>query len=279
MMTKASYVQVRIRVQGPLQEGVMALLAPIGYEAFEQEAQHLLAYIPTHLFNIQSLEEQIGIIGLGQVDYTHEELPARNWNAEWEAGFTPIYIGNFCQIVPVFHEAKEGYTHTLYISPEMAFGTGYHATTQLMIMSMESCQFEGKKVLDMGCGTGILGMLAAKMGAEEVVAIDIDMWSYENTIKNAEYNGIRSFIEVKVGDVSAIPSTTFDLILANINRGVLLADVPTYVEHLRPGGYLLLSGCLTEDEAVLDNAFQDLPINKLGKRLKNNWIALMYHKK
>jgi ribosomal protein L11 methyltransferase len=175
-----------------------------------------------------------------------------------------------------FHE-KKAVTYDIVIEPKMSFGTGHHETTHMMLEEMLSMEMKGKSVLDMGCGTAILAILAGMQGASSVVGIDIDHWSYLNALENAERND-QGHITIIEGDVSAIPDTTFDIILANINRNCLLADIPEYVRHLADGGTLLLSGFYETDEPLLTRACEEKGLQRIGKRQRNSWVAVSYKK-
>ena len=250
---KTDYVSLRIEAAEDRHEVLMALLAEAGCEAFETAPDHLLAYLPAPDYAAERIAEVLSWLPEGAPPFTPTHIPATNWNAAWEASYQPVEVGQFCQIVPSFHTPAAGFAHTVLIDPQMSFGTGHHETTRLMVRHLETLPVSGRQVLDMGCGTGVLGILAAKMGARAVIGIDIDGWSYENTMENIRRNAITT-MEVRQGDAQAIPPGPYDLILANINRHVLLADLPVYARHLAREGILVISGFYEWDMPVLEAA-------------------------
>ncbi len=206
-------------------------------------------------------------------------LPEENWNARWEASFQPVRVGAFCGIRAAFHASFEPpVLHELVIQPKMAFGTGHHETTYMMVELMQNLPLQGARVFDYGCGTGILAILTAKMGAAEVFAIDIEEAACENTLENAKLNqregcGFKGKIKVQQGDLSVLDERDFDLILANINRGVILASLPQMKELLKANGRLLVSGFLREDEKLMRSETQKAGFKLLRKAQKGAWLA------
>ncbi|RYD96899.1 MAG: 50S ribosomal protein L11 methyltransferase [Sphingobacteriales bacterium] len=201
-----------------------------------------------------------------------EVIGERNWNAEWEKNFPPVVVNDFVAVRAHFHEPIPGVRHELLITPKMSFGTGHHATTWQMMQAMESLDFNGKRVFDFGTGTGVLAILAEKLGASRVLAIDNDVWSLENAQENCERNGCT---HVEVALSSELPEgETFDIVLANINRNVLLQYVDYLKKAVVPGGYLLLSGLLTEDRAIIEEAYGKAGFEARRYSEKTNWISL-----
>ena len=210
-----------------------------------------------------------------------EDVPDVNWNEEWEKHyFQPIMIGDkLCQIRAPFHTPDPEAQTEIIISPKMAFGTGNHETTALMMGYIIGHSMKGLRVLDMGCGTGILGILALKQGAECLTAIDIDEWAYLNVLENAQLNGVH-IEEAMQGDASSLAGKKpYDLILANITRNILLADMPAYVSVLKNGGHLILSGFYEEDVEVLTDRAKELGLSALGYEVRNRWTRLELVKK
>ncbi|RMG55433.1 MAG: 50S ribosomal protein L11 methyltransferase [Bacteroidetes bacterium] len=234
-------------------EVLTALLAEAGFEAFESEGDRLVAYQAAHTYTSEQVDQVLSWLPDGPPAYETAHIPAVNWNARWEADFQPVVVDQFCQIVPSFHTPAPGIAYTILIDPKMSFGTGHHETTRLMVRQLAELEVRGKQVLDMGCGTGILGILAAKMGARSVLGIDIDAWSSENSLENISRNEVTG-MEVRQGDVTAIPDLRYDLILANINRNVLLNDMTHYAKHLSEEGILVISGFYEWDREVLEEA-------------------------
>lgn len=275
---KEGYVQSRISVPEPLREPLIALLAEIGYEAFEESSSEVLAYIPEHSWKEDVFAEHLAILPGGPFEAVHEHLAPKNWNEEWEKNYPSVFVGDFCQIVPSFRSPEAGFTHTLMIDPKMSFGTGHHETTRLMIRQMETIDLQDRVVLDMGCGTAVLGILAAKMGAREVKGIDIDPWSYENSLENIRLNQSPQ-IQVSQGDATSIPSMQFDCILANINRNVLLADIPAYARHLTPDGTMVLSGFFMSDSAAIEACCLDVGLLPVRHLLEKEWLSIFFKQK
>ncbi|KMQ70555.1 50S ribosomal protein L11 methyltransferase [Chryseobacterium koreense] len=260
----------------PWNEILMAELIEIGFDSFTEEHDGILAYIQKDLFNEDALKE----INLFQHDevkisYTFQEMPNINWNEEWEKNFEPIYVDEKVLIRAEFH-APDPKLHEIIIQPKMSFGTGHHPTTHLMIQQMLNMDFKDKTVLDMGCGTSVLAIFAKQKGAGKTVAIDIDEWSVENSIENAERNNVE--LEISQGTAEHLGKENFDIILANINRNILISDIPTYVSVLNKGGQLLLSGlCFFDVDDILEVCTQEkLTLKK--KLQREEWVSLLLEK-
>ncbi|WP_304343931.1 50S ribosomal protein L11 methyltransferase [Chryseobacterium koreense] len=260
----------------PWNEILMAELIEIGFDSFTEEHDGILAYIQKDLFNEDALKE----INLFQHDevkisYTFQEMPNINWNEEWEKNFEPIYVDEKVLIRAEFH-TPDPKLHEIIIQPKMSFGTGHHPTTHLMIQQMLNMDFKDKTVLDMGCGTSVLAIFAKQKGAGKTVAIDIDEWSVENSIENAERNNVE--LEISQGTAEHLGKENFDIILANINRNILISDIPTYVSVLNKGGQLLLSGlCFFDVDDILEVCTQEkLTLKK--KLQREEWVSLLLEK-
>ena len=246
-------------------------LGEIGFESFETTPDTLLAYIPQTLFDAQSLTNCLTL------PYQIEEMPDKNWNEEWEKHFfQPIVIGNECVIHSTFHTEIPVAKYDIVIDPKMSFGTGHHATTSNMIAWILADDMVDKSVLDMGCGTGVLGILAKKKGAKQVLAVDIDPWCFDNAQESAALN--QTHIEVQLGDASLLQGKTFDVILANINRNILLNDMHVYAACLPEGGVLYMSGFYTEDIPVIAQCAEQLGLTQVGVKEQNNWVAVKFIK-
>ncbi|MCL4136229.1 UNVERIFIED_CONTAM: hypothetical protein GTU68_015412, partial [Idotea baltica] len=256
-----------------LKEPVIALLAEIGFSAFEETTNGVNAYIEEPQYDEDQLGDTFALLSSDSVEWKTQMIPAKNWNAQWESDYEAVHVGTFCQIVPSFQTPLPDFEYTVLIDPKMSFGTGHHDTTRLMIGNMQSIDVQNKVVLDMGCGTGILGILATKMGASSVLAIDIDGWSVENTRENIELNRAIG-IKVLLGDASALPETQFDMILANINRNILVQDIPTYIKHLASDGHLLISGFYQEDIKTLLDICHRHQLEPIQTLESNNWISI-----
>lgn len=273
-----NYLEFNFKI-APLQpwnEILMAELIEVGFDSFTEEHTGILAYIQKDLFR----EEDLKTINLFEnpeveISYTFEEMPNINWNEEWEKNFSPINVENQVSIRAEFHDNQK-LPHEIIIQPKMSFGTGHHATTYLMIQQMLDMDFQGKTVLDMGCGTSVLAIFAKQKGAGKTLAIDIDEWSVENSIENAARNSVE--LEISQGTAENLGSENFDIILANINRNILISDIPTYVSIMNQGGQLLLSGlCFFDVDDILEVCTeQNLTMKK--KLQKEEWVSILLEK-
>lgn len=279
-MDKATYIAVTCPADPETLPMLIALLSSGGFEGFEEHGEFLTAYIIREEMNPSFVRETLTHLGL-PADFQQEEIPPKNWNTWWESNYSEISVDGICRIASPFHlasggESREDWKYTVVINPQMSFGTGHHATTRLMIRQMDRIDFRDTEVLDMGCGTSVLGILALKMGARSVLGIDIDPWSVENSQENLELNQVGP-LEVKWGDASAIPPQTYDRILANINRNVLLNDMAAYCTHLKPSGYLLLSGFYMQDIPALREAAGNVGLSVLSELTEDHWASLAFN--
>jgi ribosomal protein L11 methyltransferase len=273
-----NYIQYTITVspQEPGSDILIALLADFGFESFTQNETNLDAYIQDELEN-ESLVKDLNFEDF-TFSYTRTEIPKTNWNEEWEKNFSPVYVDDLVCIRAHFHDKSNIVKHDIVITPKMSFGTGHHDTTWLVSKIMFSLDFKNKSVLDMGCGTGILAILAKQLGATKLLGIDIDDWSIENSIENAEINDC-SEIEFKKGDANLLPKQeTFDIILANINKNILKQDLPNYFLCLKKDGHLLLSGFFQADVEELKNLAQAIGFEFIESYQKNEWAVIKLKK-
>jgi ribosomal protein L11 methyltransferase len=260
----------------PWREILVALLAEGEFESFSETENGLNAYVLTHLDDENFVQETISTLTEPQIEFVRTEIEQKNWNAEWESNFHPIFVNDQCYIRSEFHEAKPEFPYEIIIQPKMSFGTGHHSTTHLMVEYILENEFEGKDVLDMGCGTSILAILAKMKNAAYVEGIDIDEWSVENSIENAERNHVE--ITAKLGDVSLLGERQFDTILANINKNILMADIPAYVKDLKEGGEMYLSGLMDFDEEDIKQRCEEIGLKFVSKKQRNEWIAMKFVK-
>jgi ribosomal protein L11 methyltransferase len=277
------YIQLNCKIQSEnltlFQELLMHELANIGFESFVETGNGLSAYIEAGNFK-ENLVKQISFpddLSLGSVEYSSEFIHGQNWNQEWEKNFQPVLIASRCYIRAPFHKPKD-VAYEIVIEPKMSFGTGHHETTSLMIEQMLSMPFEGKKVLDMGCGTGVLSIMASKLKAASILAVDIDEWAYENTIENCQLN-MATNVSAMMGDIDLISEKQFDIILANINRNILLKQISHYANTQSNEGLLLLSGIYLEDLPMIQKCAENHTYEFLSVLKKNNWIAVLFTKK
>ncbi|PKW21050.1 50S ribosomal protein L11 methyltransferase [Flavobacterium lindanitolerans] len=272
-----TYLGYHFKVE-PKELGSEILVAELGekpFESFIETEFGVTAYIQKALWTKDVLED-IFILTSPEftVSYTIEEIEQVNWNEEWEKNFEAIDVDGICHVRAPFHEKTDA-QYDIVIEPKMSFGTGHHETTHMMIQHLLETDVAGKKTLDMGCGTAILAILAEMKGAQPIDAIDIDNWCYLNSIENAERNNCKH-ITVYEGDAALLAGRNYDVIIANINRNILLEDMQQYVDCLNPGGTLFLSGFYEEDIPVIDASCTEKGLTYVKKHQKNNWVALKY---
>jgi ribosomal protein L11 methyltransferase len=254
-------------------------LAGLGFDTFEETDLGFKAYIPSENFDKGEVDERLSYYN-DMVSFSYEVnlIPQKNWNEVWESNFKPITVADQVYVRATFHEAKAGYPHEIVIDPKMAFGTGHHDTTCLMMSSMLETQLVDKSVLDMGCGTGILAILAGKLGASKLTAIDYDMLCYKSTVENTALNHIKD-VHIICGSKEDIPDEEFDVILANINRNILTDQLPRYSEVLRAGGELYLSGFYeTPDLEIIKQEAAKSGFNYISHKTSNHWVAAKFIK-
>lgn len=253
-------------------------MGEIGFESFTDSETGFEAYIPENLFiegNLNFILESYKENFTFKV--TREIIKSKNWNEEWEKNyFKPLVIGE-CVVRAPFHTDFPEKKYEIIIEPNMAFGTGNHETTSMMLEYILNENLENKTILDMGCGTGILGILASKKGANKITAIDIDEWSFNGTKENSALNNIQN-IDVKLGDVLLLGDEKFDIIFANIHKNVLIADLPVYAKNLNPKGSIFLSGFYKEDIPDIKSQAEKQGLTDAGFKLKNNWVAHKFTK-
>lgn len=266
------YVQITFNnIQSDQQEQLIALLAEAGYEGFEQEENILKAFIPKSRYDLTELSE---ITMHYMVSFTIEDIPEQNWNEAWESNFQPVIIEDLVGIRAHFHQPIKNAKHEIVITPKMSFGTGHHATTEMMIREMGRIDFTGKRVFDFGTGTGVLAILAGKMGAIDIIAVDNDEWSIRNASENFSANDV-SGIRVQLLDKPAIPGE-YDIILANINKHVIIDHFGSLVELLSQNGTLLLSGILYADkEEIISHAVEN-KLRLISEATRGEWICLRF---
>ena len=256
-----------------------AVLADAGFESFVEQPDGLLAYIQQNLYDEASVEAAISEFPIPDtaIEYSFVEAEDKDWNEEWEKNFfQPIVIGNRCVIHSTFHHDVPEAEYDIAINPQMAFGTGHHETTSLVIGEILDSDMSGKRVLDMGCGTSILAILARMKGAASCTAIDIDDWCVRNSIENIELNSVNE-IEVFLGDASILADKgPFDMVIANINRNILLADMQHYVVRMNKGATLLMSGFYVDDIPLIKAEAERLGLTFNGYKEKNRWVVTSF---
>ncbi|MDH7444708.1 50S ribosomal protein L11 methyltransferase [Aquimarina sp. 2201CG14-23] len=276
-MTTPIYIGYYFNIT-PLQPATEILIAELGYAGFEsfvETESGVEAFIQKEEWNKNILDD-IHILTSEEfkITYTSKEIEQVNWNSEWEKNFKPIMVDDSCSVRAPFHE-KPIVQYDIVIEPKMSFGTGHHETTHMMIQHLLKNNLEGKKTLDMGCGTGVLAILAEMKGAKPIDAIDIDNWCYLNTIENIERNNC-SHITAYEGEVSLLKDKRYDVVIANINRNILLNDIASYTETLNAGGNLFLSGFYREDLDLITKECNANGLDFVEYIERNNWIAACY---
>lgn len=276
-MSNTIYKAYHFKVQ-PLQPATEILIAELGYAGFESFVETddgVTAYIQADDCH-SGILDGIQILGSDAftITYTSETIEQTNWNAEWEKNFQPIVVDDVCAVRAPFHE-KFDTEYDIIIEPKMSFGTGHHETTHMMIQHILKNDFKGKSVLDMGCGTGVLAILAEKRGANALDAIDIDNWCYQNSLENVSRNACKH-ISVYEGDSSLLRGKTYDVILANINRNILLKDMQVYAQSLNKNGTLYLSGFYETDIPAIEAECQKHMLKLQDKLERNDWVSLKF---
>ena len=260
-------------------EILIALLDAYEFEGIHERENVIDTYIAVKNFNPDWMDAiQSAMLKTGcRIMWEEELVPDRNWNALWESNFEPVIIEGQCVIRAPFHPEFKNTRYSITIEPKMAFGTGHHQTTRLMMEQMLKMDMQNKKVLDMGCGTGVLGILASLLGASEVIAVDLDNWAYQSTLENSEKNQIKN-LTVLEGDIKVVPSAGFDIILANINRNTLLEQMLDYARLSHKGGRLLLSGILEEDFQPIKEEAVKSGFKLLNSQVLNGWIVMLFER-
>ena len=269
------YIAVEISCDDELKEILMAELGEGPYDSFLETEQGLDAYVEKDQFDEPQLQAVLARYQLSGEDYQIQLVEEKNWNVEWEKHFEPIVVDDQCLVRATFHRISQTYPYEIVIDPKMAFGTGHHATTYLMLQWQLTLEQQGKNVVDAGCGTGVLAIMAKKRGASSITAFDNNEWAVDNSEENFALNqcsDIRLFLGT-IQDVALSPP--YDLMLANINRNVLLEEMDLYAERLAPQGNLLLSGFLAADQALIEERAQQAGLRPVGAKQHRGWVALL----
>jgi len=277
LLPNVDYYQYNLHCDAPLTEVLIAYLADAPFDTFEETPEGLAAYLPasndaTPVDDLlRELQESFSFT------WTKTHLPAQNWNAVWESNFQPVVVNEFCAVRADFHEHIPGVRYELVINPKMAFGTGHHETTWMCLAALEHLPVEGGRFFDFGCGTGILAIMASKLGARELEAIDIEDESYRNTLENAELNNVHN-LKAYCGVLKDAPEGPYDGILANINRNVILDSLPTLASWLKPGSWLLTSGYLQPDYDMVAAAAEAAGLSRGEVWHRGNWVCAVFNK-
>ncbi len=266
-----TYIEIIISpLESAVSDELIAFLADQAYESFVEEPNILKAYIEENLWDKESLEN---ILSAYKIGYQKTLIEPQNWNAMWESSFEPVIINEKVAVRAGFHEPVLSVQYNLIVTPKMSFGTGHHSTTHLMLSIMSNIDWQGLKVLDYGTGTGVLAIYAEKLGAKEIIAIDIDTWCIENTTENIALNNCHS-ISTILGDLDENKTFDYDMILANINLHILAKQMSTLKSLLAPGGKIILSGILKQDEINILEIANEAGLQIKNIHVRNEWLAL-----
>lgn len=280
------YTEVTLKIEPvePFRDLLIDTLGNEGpYDSFVETPDGMKAYIPTDQFDPEWLKGQLAqYADSARISFTHEEMPDKNWNEEWEKLHKPVLVecadGHKIWVRAPFHEHRDDVDYEIEIEPKMSFGTAHHQTTYMMLSFVAELTMDNKRVLDMGCGTAVLAILSKMRGASQVEAIDIDEWAYNNAIENAQRNHVE--LTVHIGDARLLDDKKehFDIILANINRNILLNDMEHYVAALQKGGDLVISGFYESDVAALQQHAESLGMRLEQQKSRQGWCALRFRK-
>ena len=273
-------IEIKVRLAPEHTEVLIAELYSAGFDSFAEHDEGFDAYVEEELFNEKQLNDFFAAHALQfPLSYTIGKLENKNWNEEWEKNFSPVVIANKCLVRASFHPQNPTYPYEIIINPKMAFGTGHHETTSMMIEQQLSINHKDKDVLDAGSGTGILAIMAAKLGAKNIAAFDIDEWAFENIKENINLNDC-SYIKTYLGDIKNIflPLRKYDIVLANINKNVLLQEIPVYSSYLEKNGLLVMSGFYEQDCADLEEVMNLNALSVTRRSANNNWACVVAEK-
>lgn len=274
-----NYLQITIPDTSPeLNEILIAHLEAYPFNGFEEGESQLTAYIGVSDYSEQVAQVLQDTAQEHQLSYTTEELQEKNWNAQWESDYQPVLVEDFCAVRATFHAPITSVQYEIVITPKMSFGTGHHATTYMMMKQMQGLDFAQKSVLDYGCGTGVLAILAQMLQATTIDAVDIEDWAYANTVENVAINSDEAVIKAYCGTIETVPKRSYEIILANINRNVLLDTMPDMAERLLKGGNLLLSGFLEQDIELVEKRAAEFGLQPQKLLKREQWRCLLLSK-
>ena len=270
----SNYIKIEIETSSKEQlEILIAELSEINFEAFEENENSLSAFIREECFNEEQLNK---ILSPKNIFFTKAIIEDTNWNSKWESEFEPVVVDNFVSVRANFHKPIENVKHEIIITPKMSFGTGHHATTYLMLQQMQNINFCGKIVLDFGTGTGILAIMAKKLGAQKIVAIDNDEWSINNAKENLAANDCSDIFLIQKNNLSGLEK--FDIVLVNINLNVIISSIDQLKDNTHNSSQLLVSGFLFKDKKVLTESFSDAGFKLIALSKKNEWLSMLLTK-
>ncbi len=274
-----NYYELQLHVSPGFTDIFVAELSEIGFDSFVEEENYLLAYIPEEGFHPEPIQEILQRYEAitGTLDYSIKFIEKENWNAEWEKNYPPIDVEGRVLVRASFHEMDaSSYEYEIVINPKMSFGTGHHETTWMMLAHQLEIGQEDKHVLDVGSGTGILAIMAGLRGASYVSAFDIEDWATENAIENVGLNHLNDIVKVRQGTIEDEPAALYDVVLANINRNILLREIPMYKEFMKPGGLLVVSGFYEQDLPEIETVAQSAGLELIVTKTRNGWAAARF---
>ena len=278
-MNSEQYIEVCVKLSPfteEMAEIIMAELSELPFDSFVTENPFLKCYIQKDSYKPSDVK--VVLSGFPEASFTAAMVQGQNWNAQWEASFEPIVVDGVVTVKAPFNVDVPRTRYNIWIDPKMAFGTGYHHTTYMMMQRLLALPVKGSYVVDMGCGTAILAILAAKMGARKVFAVDIDLVAARSAWGNCRWNRVGTRVETACGDASLLQMSTYDVLLANIHRNIIIEDLPTYVRSLRRGGHLLLSGFYEADVPAIRSAAEALGLIPIGSSAREGWACLEFAK-
>ena len=271
------FISLSIQANAENSEILVAELAEVGFDYFEDTPNGFDAFCEEQNYEQALVDEIFERYAMLEISVENKAIiEKKNWNEEWEKNFNPVIINDKCRIRATFHAYDPQYEYDILIEPKMSFGTGHHATTASVMRNMFSIDHNQKRVLDVGCGTAVLAILAEKLGATEILAFDIDEWSVENAEENFQLNKSKHIKAVQGNLNQVAPEGLFDIVLANINRNVLLSEIPAYVQLLAPNGFLIVSGFYTHDEVDITKCATDTGLTKIQQLSENDWVSVVY---
>ncbi len=273
------YSELKVTVAAQYIEILVAELSQLGFDSFVEEEGHLLAYIPSENYQAEAIAAlRAQYHSLFSFQFAHQTIAPQNWNAVWEADYQPVIVADQCLVKSTFHQIEKAYPYEITINPKMSFGTGHHETTSLMLEYLLELDLTDKQVIDAGCGTGILAIMAEKRGAASVKAFDIEEWAVLNSMENISLNRCK-LIEISQKSIKEVDSSkTYQVILANINKNTLLGEISKYASFLDKNGQLLLSGFYAQDLQDLQAEAQSNGLKFVDYKTKNNWVAAQFYK-
>ena len=274
-----NYIELDIKVNPEWADILIAELGELDYESFTEDDEGVKAYITEELFLEEAVKTLVAQYQTQTpIAYSITEMPKRNWNEEWEQSYEAIEVEGRCRVRASFHAIDTAFEYDIVINPKMSFGTGHHETTSMMLAHQLTIDQQNKRVLDVGSGTGILAIMAAKRGASYVSAFDIEEWAAENALENTQLNDCENIVRIRLGTIEDEPLAQYEVVLANINRNILLRDIPAYTQFMTPACTLVVSGFYEQDIPDIEAIANLNGLKRVATKTKNNWAAVVFEK-